>query len=103
LSCFEKSAPEDLRIDGLLQRITPDVQEIILALDSNMEGQTTLHFLTQELSEKAPWLKISTLARGIPMGGELSYLDQGTLMSAFHGRKDVPRLTLSPPTNLSSS
>lgn len=92
LSSFDQDTPLDLNIQNLLQRLNENVKEVILALDSNLEGQTTTHFLTQHLKEKAPHIKISTLARGIPMGGELSYLDQGTLMSAFSGRKDIDPL-----------
>lgn len=94
LSSFQGHHPEELHLDQLVSRLDNSVQEVILALNSNMEGQTTLHYVASYLSQQVPSLKISTLARGMPMGGEVDYLDQGTLMSAFLGRKSLPEISL---------
>lgn len=89
ISAFCGRRPEDLNTDTLRDRLTLDVKEIILAMDGTLEGQTTLHYLTQKLEQWAPHARVSSLARGLPVGGELDYLDQGTLMSAFLGRRQV--------------
>lgn len=95
LSAMSSIHPEDLSIEGLLDRLGAGiVQEVIVALDGTLEGQTTMHYLAQEIEDHFPEMKISCLARGIPMGGELCYLDQGTLMNAFLGRKNIQRSAL---------
>ncbi len=90
LSMVEGVGPEHLRIQPLVDRciqMKPD--EIILALSPTIEGQTTAHYVTQDLKKTGVPL-ISTLARGLPLGGELEHLDEGTLSIAFTGRKNVP-------------
>lgn len=93
VSAFQGKRPEDLSIESLAPRLTPIVREVILAMDGTLEGQTTLHYLTQKIEMWAPHIRISSLARGMPVGGELDYMDQGTLMSAFIGRQQVQLLT----------
>ncbi|OJU72765.1 MAG: recombination protein RecR [Alphaproteobacteria bacterium 40-19] len=91
LSAFHNCQPSDLNLDSLKKRVNSGVKEVVMALDGNIEGQTTLHYVVQELLKEAPCLKISSLARGMPMGGELESMDQATLMSAFLGRQDFSK------------
>lgn len=87
LSAIEGKGPEDLNIDKLLTRIKNDqVQELILATNSTIEGQTTAYYLVEVLKDLN--LKISKLASGIPVGSELDYLDDGTLGIAFKLRNN---------------
>ncbi|MDR2901491.1 MAG: recombination mediator RecR, partial [Lactobacillales bacterium] len=82
LSALDGVGPEELRIDSLIKRIPGEnVSEIILALPTTVEGQTTIHYLMDRLESLN--VKISTLSRGVPVGGELDYLDDGTLQLAF--------------------
>jgi recombination protein RecR len=83
LSALEGIGPEDLNIDRLLARIRPG-QEVILALNVTVEGQTTAHYLADRLTGRN--VKISRLAQGVPIGGELDYLDDGTLTAALKAR-----------------
>ncbi|MBT0811083.1 recombination mediator RecR [Litoribacter ruber] len=82
ISPIQGIGPEELKIDSLLNRIdeqlgSEPVQEVILALSATMEGDTTSFFITRKLKEKG--IKVSTIARGIPIGGELEYTDEVTL------------------------
>ena len=86
LSAIDGITPEDLRIPQLLQRVMRDgVEEVILALDATVEGQTTAHYIAEAL--KHTNVKVSHLAHGMPVGGELEYLDEGTIAAAFRARK----------------
>jgi len=86
LSALEGIRPADLRIEPLLERLAEGgVQEVILALSATVEGQTTAHYVAERLAETG--VKISRLAHGLPVGGELDYLDDGTIMAALHARK----------------
>ena len=76
--------PENLNIDSLLDRITNDTDEIIIALDPTIEGETTTLYLTKLLAGKC---KITTLARGIPLGSHIDYADSLTLLKSFENRK----------------
>ena len=88
LSALDGIGPDELRIQPLLDRVaTGDVTELILALPATVEGQTTAHYLRDRL-EGYP-IKISALSRGVPVGGELDYLDDGTLQMAFKTRREV--------------
>jgi len=85
LSPLDGIGPEDLRIDGLVERVTPGgVNEVILAVNATVEGQTTAHYITDRLQGLGA--KISRLAHGVPVGGELDYLDDGTLAAAVRSR-----------------
>ncbi|MFC1620734.1 recombination mediator RecR [Candidatus Omnitrophota bacterium] len=80
--------PDDLRIKELLNRVKEDkVGEIILATDSDAEGETTALYLSKEL--KPLKVKISRIAYGIPVGGNLDYIDQATLVKALEGRQSI--------------
>jgi len=87
LSILEGIGPQHLRIDGLLARLqkTPP-KELILALAPTVEGSTTSHYLIQEIKKIEHTFKITSLARGVPLGGELDFLDEGTLEAALSGR-----------------
>ena len=84
--------PEELRIKELLERIKEDrVKEVILATNSNAEGETTALYLSRELQPLK--VKISRIAYGIPVGGNLDYIDQATLIRALEGRLPVSNHT----------
>ena len=86
LSALEGIRPADLRIEPLLERLAEGaIQEVILALSATVEGQTTAHYVAERLSETG--VKTSRLAHGLPVGGELDYLDDGTIMAALQARK----------------
>lgn len=88
LSALDGVRPEDLRIEGLLARVAcGDVREVILALNATLEGQTTAHYLAEQLAAYA--VKVTQLAHGMPVGGELDYLDEGTLAQALKARRPL--------------
>jgi recombination protein RecR len=91
LSAIDGITPQQLGIPALLERVrSAAVREIILATNATADGQTTAHYLTQALSECGiDSLRITKLAQGIPMGGELDYLDDGTLAAAMQARYAV--------------
>ncbi len=89
LSALDGIGPEDLSLSSLFQRCQRGgIHEIILALNATVEGQTTSHYLTERLKELGIG-HISSLARGVPVGGELDYLDDGTLTAALLSRRMV--------------
>jgi recombination protein RecR len=84
LSPLEGIGPQDLTIDALISRAhEPAVTEVILALNATVDGQTTAHYITDLLHET---VKVTRLAHGVPVGGELDYLDEGTLAAAIRQR-----------------
>ena len=86
LSALDGVGPEELNMAGLQTRVAAgDVQEVILATNATVEGQTTAHFITDMLDGRG--LTISRLAHGVPVGGELDYLDDGTLVAAMKSRR----------------
>ena len=88
LSAINGVGPEELRLTQLVERVqSGEVEEIILALPATVDGQTTAHYVAQRL-EKYP-VKLTTLARGVPVGGELDYLDDGTLQMALKSRRSL--------------
>ena len=88
LSPLEGVAPRDLKIQELKKRILEgEVQEVILATDSDLEGETTALYLVRELKVLQKSLKVSRLAFGIPMGSSIEYADQVTLTRALEGRR----------------
>ena len=85
LSPLDGVGPQDLTIDALVSRAhDPRVTEIILALNATVDGQTTAHYITDLLGEAN--VKVTRLAHGVPVGGELDYLDEGTLSAAMRQR-----------------
>ena len=89
LSALDGRGPDALKIAELIQRVQGgDFKEIILALNATVEGQTTAHYLMDRLTNTQEGdLKITHLAYGVPLGGELDYLDEGTLMAALKERR----------------
>ena len=88
LSAIEGVRPEDLAISGLLERAgTGSVKEVVLALNATVEGQTTVHYVTERM--KGMNIATSRLAHGVPVGGELDYLDEGTLTQAIKARRPL--------------
>jgi recombination protein RecR len=85
LSPLDGVGPDDLNIGGLLARVAEGgVKEVILAISATVDGQTTAHYITERL--RAWPVKITRLAHGVPVGGELDYLDDGTLAAAIRQR-----------------
>ena len=88
LSALEGVRPEDLTIDRLVKRISAGgIDEVVLAMNATLEGQTTAHYLAERL-DSFP-IRLTQLAHGLPVGGELDYLDEGTLAQALRARRPV--------------
>ena len=88
LSALDGVGPEDLRIEPLVKRVgETKAREVILALNATVEGQTTAHYVMDRLA--ATGVHVSRLAHGVPVGGELDYLDEGTLSAALAARKPL--------------
>jgi recombination protein RecR len=91
ISPVEGIGPSDLKVASLLERLSKgDTKEVILALSPTMEGDTTAFYLTKKLKEFP--VKISTIARGIPIGGELEYADEITLGRSILGRTSAEQI-----------
>jgi recombination protein RecR len=90
LSALDGRGPEQLRVDDLAVRSrAPEVGEVILALSATVDGQTTSHYLSERLADAG--VSVSRLAHGVPVGGELDYLDDGTLTAALKARRPAER------------
>ena len=88
LSALEGVRPEDLTIGPLIERVAAGgIDEVVLAMNATLEGQTTAHYIAERL-EGLP-VRITQLAHGLPVGGELDYLDEGTLAQAVRARRPV--------------
>ena len=87
LSPIDGRGPDEIGIDHLVRRCKSGIQEIILAVSSTVEGEATAHYISEAL--KPLNVTISRLAQGIPLGGELEFVDGGTLSHAFDGRKSI--------------
>ena len=86
LSALDAVGPEELRIPALIERVaTEATREVILALNATVDGQTTAHYIADALA--ATGVSVTSLAQGVPIGGELDYLDDGTLGAALRARK----------------
>ena len=86
LSALDAIGPEDLRIPDLVARVQADAaREVILALSATVDGQTTAHVIADALAPTG--VALSSLAQGVPVGGELDYLDEGTLTAALRARR----------------
>ena len=89
LSPIDDIGPEELGLEKLFTRAREEgIEEIILATNSTLEGETTSHFIYDKIKTVAN-LKVTKLARGVPLGGELEYVDRGTIMHAFSGRQNL--------------
>jgi recombination protein RecR len=87
LSALDGVTPERLNVASLLKRVGHGIDEVILAVNATVEGQTTAHYLMDALESSG--VKITRLAHGVPVGGELDYLDEGTLSAAFKARRGL--------------
>jgi recombination protein RecR len=88
LSALDGVRPEDLSIARLIQRVEAGgIDEVVLAMNATLEGQTTAHYIAERL-ERFP-VRLTQLAHGLPVGGELDYLDEGTLAQALRARRPV--------------
>jgi recombination protein RecR len=87
LSPLDGIGPERLNIGRLIERAAPPVKEVLLALNATVEGQSTAHYLTEQLQGRG--VTVSRLAQGVPIGGELDYLDEGTLAAAIKSRRTL--------------
>lgn len=88
LSALEGIRPEDLTIGTLIERVSQGgIDEVVLAMNATLEGQTTAHYIAERL-EGYP-VRITQLAHGLPVGGELDYLDEGTLAQALRARRPM--------------
>ena len=88
LSAIDGRGPEQLNMGRLVERATGGgVEEVILALSATVDGQTTAHYISERLADSG--VKVSRLAHGVPVGGELDYLDDGTLTAALKARRPV--------------
>jgi recombination protein RecR len=86
LSALDGVGPSDLNVDGLLARVQAGkIREVIIATNATVEGQTTAHYITDRVSPLN--VQVSRLAHGVPVGGELDYLDDGTLGAALKARR----------------
>lgn len=88
LSALDGVRPEDIAIEPLVRRVAAGgIDEVVLAMNATLEGQTTAHYITDRL-EGLP-IRLTMLAHGLPVGGELDYLDEGTLAQALRARRPV--------------
>ncbi|ARC87603.1 recombination mediator RecR [Rhodovulum sp. MB263] len=86
LSALDSVGPDDLRIPELVERVGREgISEVILALNATVDGQTTAHYIADELAGTG--IRLSSLAQGVPIGGELDYLDDGTISAALKARR----------------
>jgi recombination protein RecR len=87
LSALDAIGPDDLRIPRLVDRVASEhITEVILALNATIDGQTTAHYIADQLGGQ---VRLTSLAQGVPIGGELDYLDDGTISAAMRARKDI--------------
>jgi recombination protein RecR len=86
LSPLDGVGPDDLSVDALIGR-AGQFQEIVLAVNATVEGQTTAHYITDRLADSGA--RVTRLAHGVPVGGELDYLDEGTLSQALKARTEI--------------
>lgn len=87
LSPLDGIGPEELRVKELLKRVGDDVKEVILATNPSTEGEATASYLGRAL--KAKGIRVTRIARGVPVGGDLEFVDQGTLLRAFADRQEM--------------
>ncbi|MEZ5715360.1 MAG: recombination mediator RecR [Paracoccaceae bacterium] len=87
LSALDAIGPDELRIPRLIDRVASEgISEVILALNATVDGQTTAHYIADQLEHA---VRVTSLAQGVPIGGELDYLDDGTISAALKARRQV--------------
>lgn len=88
LAALEGIRPEDLSIDALISRVAAGgIDEVVLAMNATLEGQTTAHYIAERIDQYP--VRLTQLAHGLPVGGELDYLDEGTLAQALRARRPL--------------
>ena len=88
LSALDGIGPDDLKIPRLVRRAeVPEIKEVVLALGATVDGQTTAHYIADQLSGAS--VEVTSLAQGVPVGGELDYLDDGTISAALNARRSL--------------
>ncbi len=88
LSALDGVRPEDLNVDSLIRRVAAGgIDEVVLAMNATLDGQTTAHYLAERLEDYP--IRLTQLAHGVPVGGELDYLDDGTLAQALRARRPI--------------
>jgi recombination protein RecR len=88
LSALDGVRPEDLNVAGLITRVAAGgIDEVVLAMNATLDGQTTAHYLAERLEDYP--IRLTQLAHGVPVGGELDYLDDGTLAQALRARRPI--------------
>ena len=88
ISPMQGIGPEDIRLKELIQRLKGDVEEVIIATNSSLEGETTAMYISK-LIKPVPGIKVSRIASGVPVGGDLEYIDEVTLLRALDGRTEM--------------
>lgn len=88
LSPLDGAGPEQIRVEELLERLKDEVREVILATSPSVEGEATALYLKKRITTSG--VKVSRIASGIPVGGELEYVDRGTIGRALAGRREMP-------------
>ncbi len=87
LSALDAIGPQELRIPRLIDRVqSEEITEVILALNATIDGQTTAHYIADQLEGQ---VRLTSLAQGVPIGGGLDYLDDGTITAAMRARKEL--------------
>ncbi len=90
ISPLDGVKPENLRIGELMNRLRKDgIREVIIATNTNLEGETTALYIAERMKESFPDVRVTRIARGLPMGGEMDYADQVTLIRALEGRVEM--------------
>ncbi|MFV2034509.1 MAG: recombination mediator RecR [Halocynthiibacter sp.] len=88
LSALDAIGPQELRVPMLVERVSREnITEVILALGATIDGATTAHYIAEQFEGSA--VRVTSLAQGVPVGGELDYLDEGTITTAFKARKQL--------------
>ncbi len=88
LSPLDGIGPEDIGLDLLAQRLdSGEIAEVILATNPTVEGEATAHYISEMVHSRG--IRVTRIAHGVPLGGELEYVDGGTLSHAFNGRRDI--------------
>ncbi|MCK5296669.1 MAG: recombination protein RecR [Alphaproteobacteria bacterium] len=88
LSALDGIGPDDLNIEKLIEKLSSgEIKEVILALSATVEGQITVHYIADRIKKTS--VKVSGIAHGVPVGGELDYLDDGTIQTAINARREI--------------
>ena len=87
ISLITKIGPSDIKLAELMKRLQKDVDEVIIATNSNLEGETTAMYISKMIKQAG--IKVTRIASGVPVGGDLEYIDEVTLLRALEGRTEL--------------